>query len=172
MLHKIALLTVLVSPFSGFGQLKIDPKNEIFGGGSKILTKGSIDWSLGGSISLITLVSKNEVVYTTGFLQGVSDPASQFKVQDNFEYKFQLGPNPFTQQFWIGLQEANLTISKIVVLNNLGQIVYKIEGPFSGLRFSQNIELGSVNTGNYYLLIYYVVGDLYSKIKIIPISKI
>ena len=171
-MYKFMLFAVGMTPFWGFGQLKIDPKNEIFGGESKILTKGSIDWSIGESFLIKTLVSKNGAIFTTGFLQGVPDPKVQYSIVDNFENSFQFGPNPFTQDLWIGANEANLSITKLEVLNSVGQIVHKTTGPFSGIHFDKKLQLGSVNTGNYYLLIYYVVGDLYVKFKIIPISKI
>ncbi len=169
---KILILTLFLIPFWSLGQLQIDPVGTTNNGGQNKLTNVIVDWSMGEAFSIVTVVSKTNALYSTGFLQGVMDPQVQFSSADNWENSFQLGPNPIFQNSWLRVNDANLRITKLELLNSVGQIIHVMTGPFSGIRFSKQIPMGSANTGNYYLLIYYVVGELYLKMKIIPITKI
>ena len=169
---KILALTLFLIPLWSIGQLQIDPVGTINDGGQNKLTSVIVDWSLGEAFSIITIVSKTNALYTTGFLQGMVDPLVQFSSANNWENSFQLGPNPIFQNSWLRVNDANLRITKLELLNSAGQIIQVMTGPFSGIHFSKQIPMGTANTGNYFLLIYYVVGELYLKMKIIPITKI
>ena len=55
--------------------------------------------------------------------------------------------------------------------NAQGQFLKIVEGPWSGIDFEQNLSFASANTGIYFIVIHYVVGNSILKKQIFKIIK-
>jgi hypothetical protein len=84
---------------------------------------------------------------------------------------FKFGPNPVVQNLKINSDQSGIIISKIEMSNAQGQFLKIVEGPWSGIDFEQNLSFASANTGIYFIVIHYVVGNSILKKQIFKIIK-
>jgi hypothetical protein len=107
---------------------------------------------------------------TTGFLQNEFWVSIDLKELDLIT-PFKIGPNPAVQFLKIYSDQSGILISKIEMRNEQAQLLKLILGPFSGIQFQQTISIASVNTGTYFIVIHYVVGNSILKKQIFKVIK-
>ena len=148
------------------GSINIDYKP------NQVKKNWTLDWSLGESIATQTLYVKNKNIYSTGFLQPALMLNPAFTNPTGFDFKLVWGPNPVSTTVGLSCQQAGIDIMSIHVMDNYGNKIQNIKGPFSGLHFSKPISFASVNTGIYFIALHYIVANKFSQMKIIKIIKI
>jgi hypothetical protein len=131
-----------------------------------------LDWSFGESIATQTLPLKNKLIYSTGFLQPAFMLNPAFNSPASFDFNLVWGPNPVIDYVGLSCKQAGVDIISISVMDNYGNKIQNIKGPFSGLHFSKQISFASANTGIYFIAIHYIVSNKFSQMKIIKIIKI
>ncbi|MEY4051527.1 MAG: hypothetical protein RIR64_512 [Bacteroidota bacterium] len=130
-----------------------------------------LDWSLGETISINTLYSSQNWMITTGVLQNEIVHYFSLDQIDSFGNQIYVGPIPVKESLHVWTNQNNITIQKMIISDQWGRIQIKVEGPFSGLYFNQQIPFTSANTGIYFLMIYYVAGQSMTRIKICKVIK-
>ena len=130
------------------------------------------DWSLGEPFAIQNWCSKNKIVFSTGFLQPALMLNPAFTHPAGFDFNLVWGPNPVYTTVGLTCQQAGIDIISIHVMDNYGNKIQNIKGPFSGLHFSKQIPFASVNTGIYFIALHYIVAGKFSQMKIIKIIKI
>ena len=128
------------------------------------------DWSFGEELLINTLHADKNFMLTTGFLQNDFGVGVNFKELE-LTTVFKIGPNPIIQNVKITGDQIGIVISKIEITNEQGQLVKNVKGPFSGIQFEQTLSFASVNTGIYFIVIHYVVGNSILKKQIFKIIK-
>ena len=128
------------------------------------------DWSFGELLLVNTLYADKNFLLTTGFLQNDFGVGVDFKVLE-LSTLFKIGPNPIVQNLKIKSDQSGIIISKIEMINEQGQLLKIIQGPFSGIHFKQTLSFASANTGIYFIVIHYVVGVSILKKQIFKIIK-
>jgi hypothetical protein len=128
------------------------------------------DWSFGEQLLVHTLYSNKNFILTTGFLQNYFGVGINFKIIE-LTNPFIIGPNPIIRNLKIISDQSGIVISKIEIINEQGQLIKFVQGPFSGVQFEQNISFASVNTGIYFITIHYVVGYSILKKQIFKVIK-
>ena len=130
-----------------------------------------LDWSLGETISINTLHSSQNIMMTTGVLQNEILLYFSMDQIDSIGNQIYVGPIPVKESLHIWTHQNNVTIQKMILTDQWGRIKIKVDGPFSGLYFKYEIPFTSVNTGIYFLMIHYVVGQSMTRIKICKVIK-
>jgi hypothetical protein len=128
------------------------------------------DWSFGEQLLVQTLYSSKNLMLTTGFLQNEFWVSIDLKELDLIT-PFKIGPNPAVQFLKIYSDQSGILISKIEMRNEQAQLLKLILGPFSGIQFQKTISIASVNTGTYFIVIHYVVGNSILKKQIFKVIK-
>ena len=128
------------------------------------------DWSFGEQLLVNTLYSDKNFLLTTGFLQNDFGVGVDFKILEKIT-AFKIGPNPIVQNLKINSDQSGIIISKMEVSNAEGQLLKIIAGPWSGIQFEQNLSFASANTGIYFIVIHYVVGNSILKKQIFKVIK-
>ena len=148
------------------GKIHIDSKT------NQVKNNWILDWSLGESLATQTWHLKNKIIYSTGLLQPglMLNPA--FNSPASFDFNLVWGPNPVSNEVWLCCKQAGIDIMSIQVMDNYGNKIQNIKGPFSGLHFSKQISFASANTGIYIIALHYIVANKFSQMKIIKIIKI
>jgi hypothetical protein len=131
-----------------------------------------LDWSLGESIATQTWQLKNKIIYSTGFLQPALMLNPAIHSPPSFDFNLVWGPNPVINYVRLSCKQAGIDIMSIQVMDNYGNKIQNIKGPFSGLHFSKQISFASANTGIYIIALHYIVANKFSQMKIIKIIKI
>ena len=137
---------------------------------SKLIEGIIWDWSFGEQLLVNTLYSDKNFIITTGFLQNDFGVSINFKIIE-LTNPFKIGPNPVVQNLKISSDQSGIVISKIEMINEQGQLLKFVQGPFSGIQFEQNISFASANTGVYFIAINYVVGNSILKRQIFKLIK-
>jgi hypothetical protein len=128
------------------------------------------DWSFGELLLVNTLYADKNFLLTTGFLQNDFGVGVDFKVLE-LSTLFKIGPNPIVQNLKIKSDQSGIIISKVEMINEQGQLLKIVQGPFSGIQFEQTLSFASANTGIYFIVIHYVVGVSILKKQIFKIIK-
>jgi len=128
------------------------------------------DWSFGEQLLVQTLYADKNFLLTTGFLQNDFGIGVDFKVLE-LSTLFKIGPNPIVQNLKIKSDQSGIIISKVEMINEQGQLLKIIQGPFSGIQFEQTLSFASANTGIYFIVIHYVVGVSILKKQIFKVIK-
>ncbi|MGI9139470.1 MAG: hypothetical protein ACR2IM_10565 [Sediminibacterium sp.] len=129
------------------------------------------DWSLGETLMLQTTNSPSLICINTGYLQNDFGIGIDHKILES-NTTFKIGPNPVNQVLKINSNQNGIVILKVEILNQDGQLYKILQGPFSGIQFEQTISFASANTGSYFIVIYYVVGNSFSTMKVFKIIKL
>ena len=135
-------------------------------------TNWIFDWSLGESFAIQTWCSKNKIIFSTGFLQPTLMLNPELVKPGAFDFILKSGPNPVSNYLLLSCKQAGIDIMSIQVMDNYGNIIQNIQGPFAGLHFSKQISFASANTGIYIIALHYIVANKFSQMKIIKIIKI
>lgn len=130
-----------------------------------------LDWSLGETVSINTLYGAENMMMTTGVLQNEILHSFSTEQVDSIGQQIYVGPIPVKELLDVWTHQNNVTILKMIITDQWGRIKLKIDGPFSGLYFKQQIPFTSVNTGIYFLMIHYVVGQSMTRTKICKVIK-
>ena len=138
---------------------------------NQVKNNWTLDWSLGESLATQAWQLKNKLIYSTGFLQPALMLNPAFTHPANFDFNLVWGPNPVSTTVWLSCQQAGIDIMSIHIMDNYGNKIQNIKGPFSGLHFSKQIPFASANTGIYFIVIHYVVGNSILKKQIFKIIK-
>jgi hypothetical protein len=147
-------------------------KINIYSKTNQVKINWTLDWSLGESLATQTWQLKNKLIYSTGFLQPALMLNPAFTHPANFDFNIIWGPNPVSTNVWLSCKQAGIDIMSIHIMDNYGNKIQNIKGPFSGLHFSKQIPFASVNTGIYFIALHYIVANKFSQMKIIKIIKI
>jgi hypothetical protein len=139
---------------------------------NQVKNNWTLDWSLGESLATQAWQLKNKLIYSTGFLQPALMLNPAFTHPANFDFNLVWGPNPVSTTVWLSCQQAGIDIMSIHIMDNYGNKIQNIKGPFSGLHFSKQIPFTSANTGIYFIALHYIVVNKFSQMKIIKIIKI
>lgn len=148
------------------GNINIESKT------NQIKNNWILDWSLGESLATQTWHLKNKIIYSTGFLQPALMLNPAINSPTSFDFNLVWGPNPVIHYVGLSCKQAGVDIISISVMDNYGNKIQNIKGPFSGLHFSKQISFASANTGIYFIALHYIVANKFSQMKIIKIIKI
>jgi len=129
-------------------------------------------WSFGETTFVNTLVNQNGFILTGGLLQPNINSSKAFFTFPVIELKLSLGPNPVQNNLSLFCNQLNVFIESIQLVDAYGQLKQILNGPFSGVNFKIQIPFFSVNTGNYFLVIHYIVDKKFYNIKTLKIIKI
>jgi len=131
-----------------------------------------LDWSLGEPFAIQNWCSKNKIVFSIGYLQPSLLLNPELIRPGAFDFKLRWGPNPVSTTVWLYCKQAGIDIMSIHVMDNYGNKIQNIKGPFSGLHFSKQISFASANTGIYFISIHYIVANKFTQVKILKIIKV
>lgn len=169
------LALAILSSMQGLAQSKVNIKpNFTLNISSQTSYQASpyvLDWSLGETISINTLYSSQNMMMTTGVLQNEILHYFSMDQIDSIGNQIYVGPIPVKESLHIWTHQNNVTILKMIITDQWGRIKIKIDGPFSGLYFKQQIPFTSVNTGIYFLMIQYVAGQSMARTKMCKVIK-
>jgi hypothetical protein len=130
-----------------------------------------VSWSLGETSFTTTLVNKNGFILTGGFLQPTIINSSGGTSTNGIDLKVIIGPNPIRDYLTIICHQLGVVITGIQVADVFGQTKIIFKGPFSGVNFKTQLPFASVNTGVYFISIYYIVDQQFTKIKVYKVIK-
>lgn len=150
----------------------IDPSGFIVSSQSKSVDNDAFDWNLGESILVNTLYASSNLIISSGILQTTISGTYYFHYIDSVGIKITIGPNPVKNTLTITAAQEGLQIEKIQIVDAWGRKIFFEAGPFSGLNFKKYVSFSSVNTGVYFVIVYYVVANTMQKNKIFKIVKI
>ena len=150
----------------------LDPFCQNILSGSKPASNLTLDWNMGEPLSTATIVSKANMMLSSGFLQNQNEAMMTFKNTDSFKLKILLGPNPMQENFTISCTQDGLDILCIKIIDAFGNSIQEIKGPYSGLNFQKKINLLSKNKGIYYVIVNYVLVGKFTAYKVFKLLKI
>lgn len=150
----------------------LDPFCQNILSGSKPTGDITLDWNIGEPLSAATIVSKNNIMLTSGFLQNQNEAIRTFKNIDSFKLKILIGPNPIQENFTISCTQDGLDILCIKIIDAFGNSIQEIKGPYSGLNFQKNINLLSENKGIYYVIVNFILTGKFTANKVFKLLKI
>ncbi len=130
-----------------------------------------VSWSLGETSFTTTLVNKNGFILTGGFLQPTILSSSRGTSTNGIDLKVIIGPNPIRDYLTIICHQLGIVITGIQVADVFGQTKIVFKGPYSGINFKTQLSFVSVNTGVYFISIYYIVDQQFTKIKVYKVIK-
>lgn len=139
--------------------------------GKAKLGNTSLDWSFGETAMINTLVNKNGLIVTGGLLQPTINSSDAFSTLNIIDLKLIVGPNPVNNNCTLFCNQLNVFIESIQVTDAFGQFKQLITGPFSGVNFKMQLPFLSANTGIYFIVIHYIVGNKFYNIKTYKIIK-
>ena len=154
-----------------FGQY-LDPFCQNIASGSKPASNLILDWNMGEALCMETLVSKANMLLSSGFLQNQNEAILTFKNIDSFKLKILIGPNPIQKNFTIACAQDGLDILHIKIIDAFGISIQEIKGPYSGLNFQKKINFISENKGIYYVIVNYVLVGKFTAYKVFKLLKI
>ncbi len=159
-ISKIVQAQFIFMPFANVNSGKIQIENTSF------------YWSFGETTFVNTLVNQNGLIVTGGLLQPTinsSDAISSFTIND---LNLIVGPNPVNNNLNLICNQLNVFIESIQVTDAFGQLKQKFKGPFSGVKFKMQIPFISANTGIYFIMVHYIVGNRYYHMKTYKLIKV
>jgi len=177
---KIFLLTTLVYLTNTVNAQLLDAsiinnaggKIEIAATTNQANNNWTLDWSLGEPFAIQYWCSKNKIVFSIGFLQPSLMLNPELIRPGSFDFNLKWGPNPVSNYLLLSCKQAGIDIIHINVVDNDGNKIQNIQGPYSGLNFSKQIPFASVNTGIYFIAIHYIVANKFTQVKILKIIKV
>ena len=177
---KIFLLTTLVYLTNTVNAQLLDAsiinnaggKIEIAATTNQANNNWTLDWSLGEPFAIQYWCSKNKIVFSIGFLQPSLMLNPELIRPGAFDFNLKWGPNPVSNYLLLSCKQAGIDIIHINIVDNDGNKIQNIQGPYSGLNFSKQISFASVNTGIYFIAIHYIVANKFTQVKILKIIKV
>jgi hypothetical protein len=130
-----------------------------------------VSWSLGETSFTTTLVSKQGFILTGGFLQPTILNTSGVTSANGIDLKVIIGPNPIRDYLTIICHQLGIVITGIQVTDVFGQTKIVFKGPYSGINFKTQLPFVSVNTGVYFISIFYIADQQFTKIKVYKVVK-
>ena len=150
----------------------LDPFCQNIASGSKVTSTCILDWNIGEFLSTETYISKSNIMLTSGFLQNQNDIIFNLRSIDSFNLKIVIGPNPTQNIFKISCAQDGIIILDINIIDNLGNSIQVLKGPYAGLNFQKEINLIGEKNGLYYIIVNYIVGRQVLANKVLKILKI
>lgn len=138
---------------------------------SNTATNKIVSWSFGETTFTTTLVNKNGFILTGGFIQPSINKAFGVILNNLSDLKINIGPNPVRDNLTIICNQLGSVISGIQIADIFGQTKIILNGPFSGVNFKTQLSFSSVNTGVYFITIFYIVDQNLAKIKVYKVIK-
>jgi Secretion system C-terminal sorting domain len=170
MAKSIVLFFLLLVAMNNKAQNKFTPiVNQ--SSSTNAITNKIVSWSFGETAFTTTLVNKNGFILTGGFLQPNINKGFGVISSNATNLKISIGPNPVRDNLTITCNELGVVISSIQVADVFGQIKTIFKGPFSGVNFKTQVPFASVNTGVYFISIFYIVEQNSTKIKVYKVIK-
>lgn len=130
-----------------------------------------VSWSLGETSFTTTLVNKQGFILTGGFLQPTILNTSGVTSANGIDLKVIIGPNPIRDYLTIICHQLGIVITGIQVADVFGQTKIVFKGPYSGINFKTQLPFVSVNTGVYFISIFYIADQQFTKIKVYKVVK-
>ena len=166
MVKFVVIYFLLLISINNLAQNKFIPFVNQSGSANKM-----VSWSLGETSFTTTLVNKNGFILTGGFLQPTILNTSGVTSANGIDLKVIMGPNPFRDYLTIICHQLGIVITGIQVTDVFGQTKMIFKGPYSGINFKTQLPFVSVNTGVYFISIFYIVDQQFTKIKVYKVIK-
>ena len=128
-------------------------------GNTKYLPPLVVDWTGGECLQLTASSPYLKWILSFGFLQNDYDKAMLFKSLDSFGWQIKVGPNPFSNYLIVQCKQEGIVITKILLSDLSGKLLYQSNGMYSGTAFHKRIHIAQISAGSYLLLIYFIVGN-------------
>lgn len=168
----LVLVVIYLASYPGVYGQYLDPFSQNIASGSKPASNLILDWSMGEALCTETIVSKANILLSSGFLQNQNEAIFTFNNIDSFKLKILIGPNPIQKHFTIACAQDGLDILHIKVVDAFGNTIQEIKGPYSGLNFKKQINFISENKGIYYVIINYLLVGRFTSYKVFKLLKI
>jgi hypothetical protein len=166
----ILIFIVLIISSTIQGQAFFIPFVNINNGNAQ-LANTSYHWSFGETTLINTLVNQNGLIITGGLLQPFVNSSYTLSSSSINELKLLIGPNPVNNNINLYCNQLNIFIERIQVTDAFGQLKQIFNGPFSAVNFKLQIPFLSANTGIYFIVIHYIVGNKLYNTKTYKIVK-
>jgi hypothetical protein len=139
----------------------LDPFTINVAGNHVIIQNQLYDWSV-GEFSNRTLNVKSLMIFSLGFLQSNYYPLLQYNQTDSFALQIKIGPNPFSDYIVIQSKQDQVIINGIQLLDFQGNILYQLNGDYSGHDFYFKMPIKKLTNPLCFLNIRYTVsGQIY-----------
>lgn len=163
---NICILLLISIAQKSFGQSNMffhckDPFTINVTGNHAIIQNKMYDWSLGESV--ISTFNCNPLLnISLGFLQSNYYPFLQFNNLDSFALQIKIGPNPFSNYVIIQSSQDQVIINSIQLVDFQGNILYQVNGSYSGHNFYLKMPIGKLINPLCFLHINYTIsGQIY-----------
>jgi hypothetical protein len=136
-----------------------------------------VDWNFGEVFSS-PLTDNQKLLITTGFLQSkvvqkILLPAlDSLLALDKDNTLLAIFPNPVVDQFFVKNIHPLFKITEMNIYDIKGNLIKIIEEPFSTPIFNKNIQVSNLSSGQYVLMVKYIINQKYYRAKIFKIVKL
>lgn len=181
-IYKNAIIFIILLTCSNisFGQQKIDLKDPVTLNASSGLYKNMfelVDWNF-GEVFASSLTDNQKLLITTGFLQSkelqkILLPALDSLLDlDKDNSLLSVFPNPVADQLFVRNPHPLFKITEMNMYDIRGNLIKILEEPFSTPIFNMKIQLSNLSSGEYVLMVKYIINQKYYRAKIFKIVKL
>lgn len=140
-------------------KMGLDPFSINSSGGSRRLGDLLLDWSLGESPMIASILPILNWRISFGFLQNDYPKNILFSTLDSFALQIKVGPNPFSHKLIIQCEQEGIAITELHLINLSGQTLYHKKEAYAGLYYYQEINLEKTHAGNCILIVYLMINS-------------
>ena len=181
-IYKLFLILVLSFTICipSSGQQKMDFKDPVTLNASSGLYKNMfelVDWNF-GEVFASSLTDNQKLLITTGFLQSkeyqkILLPSLDSLLDlDKDNSLLSIFPNPVSDQFYVKNIQPLFKITEMNMYNINGNLIKIIEEPFSTPIFNKKISVSNLPSGEYVLMVKYIINQKYYRTKLFKIVKL
>lgn len=181
-IYKIFLILILsfTTYISSSGQQKVDFRDPVTLNASSGLYQNMfelVDWNF-GEVFASSLTDNQKLLITTGFLQSkelqkILLPALDSLLDlDKDNSLLSVFPNPVVDQLYVKNIHPLFKITEMNVYDIRGNLIKIIEEPFSTPIFNKKIQVSNLSSGEYVLMVKYIINQKYYRAKIFKIVKL
>ncbi len=136
-----------------------------------------VDWNF-GEVFASSLTDNQKLLITTGFLQSkeyqkILLPSLDSLLDlDKDNSLLSIFPNPVSDQFYVKNIQPLFKITEMNMYNINGNLIKIIEEPFSTPIFNKKISVSNLPSGEYVLMVKYIINQKYYRAKLFKIVKL
>ncbi len=181
-IYKIFLILILsfTTCISSSGQQKVDFRDPVTLNASSGLYQNMfelVDWNF-GEVFASSLTDNQKLLITTGFLQSkelqkILLPALDSLLDlDKDNSLLSVFPNPVSDQLYVKNIHPLFKITEMNMYDIRGNLIKIVEEPFSAPIFNKKIQVSNLSSGEYVLMVKYIINQKYYRAKIFKIVKL
>lgn len=181
-IFKIYIISICVLSLSirSSGQQKVNYKDPVTLNASSGLYQNMfelVDWNF-GEVFANSLTDNQKLLITTGFLQSkefqkILLPAlDSLLALDKDNSLLSIFPNPVTDLFYVKNIHPLFKLTEMNMYDMRGNLIKIIDEPFSTPIFNQKIQVSNLSSGEYVLMVKYIINQKYYRAKIFKFVKL